>query len=476
MPGNNIFSLLPLAILGVAAIGLMVWITFKRTYFPIVLFTGGSLVLALISLIGITGTSWTGELITVDMYAILCQSFLFLFGLAVVAFAFGYFGTETGEKEEFYVLLLLSLLGASVLTVSTHFISFFLGLEILSVSLYAMIAYNPAKLLRLEAGVKYLILASVATAFILFGMALVYGDSGSMSFMELSRIYASDGNANLWFLAGLALIILGVGFKLALVPFHMWAPDIYQGAPSPVTAFVTTVSKGAVVILLVRLLTWAAPADHPGMKFMLSLLAAASMLVGNLLALLQNHVKRLLAYSSIGHLGYLMVPMVIFHPIGYTAVIFYLLAYIITIMGAFGVVILLSSSGGKEADELEDFRGLAYRHPWLTAAFVIFLFSLAGFPFTFGFMAKIYLISIGIQRNLWVLLAALIIGSIIGLFYYLRVVYILLTRTRDGEIEPVSFASPGMFAIGVLTILLVAMGIYPQPLFELIHTAVSALK
>jgi NADH-quinone oxidoreductase subunit N len=266
------------------------------------------------------------------------------------------------------------------------------------------------------------------------------------------------------------MIIVGVGFKLAVVPFHLWTPDVYEGAPAPVTAFIATVSKGAVFAVLLRL---TAMMDlRPGTPVFqaLSVIAVASMFGGNLLALQQENVKRLLAYSSIAHAGYILVALLAGGPDGRAAVFFYLAAYFITTLGAFGTVSVLSRKDGDAVD-IEDYQGLAWRRPWLAAVFVPMLLSLAGMPLTAGFVGKFFLAAAGIGSSLWVLVAALAASSVIGLFYYLRLIALLFAG--PGGVVPVP-ASPSFAngsALAILVLLLLLVGIYPGPLLDLVGRA-----
>ena len=281
-----------------------------------------------------------------------------------------------------------------VLATSSHFVSFFLGLEALSVSLYTLIAYERAGRNGIEAGVKYLILAAVSAAFLLFGMALIYAEFGTMEFSRIAGAW-SDHGGSLLALAGLAMILVGVGFKLALAPFHMWTPDVYQGAPAPATAFLATVSKAAVFAVLLRYFAAIGAAESGSLRVALTLIAILSMFAGNLLALMQASVKRILAYSSIAHSGYLLIALLATRDYAPLAASYYLLAYVVTTLGAWGVVTALSSKDG-DADSLEDYRGLAWRRPWLSGALTAMLFSLAGIPLTAGFVGKFYLLTAGV--------------------------------------------------------------------------------
>jgi NADH-quinone oxidoreductase subunit N len=361
-----------------------------------------------------------------------------------------------------------------VLAAASHFASFFLGIEILSVSLYAMAGYLRHSDRSVEAGVKYLILAAVSSAFILFGMALVYAETGSLSFQEIASRAASPAGYGLPLSAGLVLIIVGLGFKLAVVPFHLWTPDVYEGAPAPVTAFIATASKGAVFALVLRYFTRIDIHTDAALFLIITIIAVASMFAGNLLALLQTNVKRILAYSSISHLGYLLVTVLASGPNAVAAAAFYLTAYFITTLGAFGVVTVLSRPE-RDADRMDDYRGLVWRRPWLAGVFTAMLFSLAGIPLTAGFVGKFYVVAAGVGSALWLAVIALAINSVIGLFYYLRIVVVLFSPSGE-EVPAVPETSrSGNAVLAVLTVLLLWLGVYPGPLIEIIEATIQSL-
>ena len=323
----------------------------------------------------------------------------------------------------------------------------------------------------MEAGIKYLVLAGSSSAFLLFGIALVYADLGTMDFARIAHLLAIRQDPNLTLLLpGVAMIITGIGFKLALVPFHMWTQDVYQGAPAPVTAFVATVSKGGMFALLLRYF------NQSGANRFTSVLLV-SMFAGNLLALYQNNVKRILAYSSIGHMGYLLVAFEVGGLMGADAVVFYLVAYFVMTLCAFAVVTVLSEQH-RDADQLEDYRGLFWRRPILALVFTAMLLSLAGIPLTAGFLGKFYIVAAGAAVGAWALLLILVVTSVIGLFYYLRIVVVLYQQLAgsDRNHQPVPRRAPAAtLALAALTVVLVWLGVYPALWIKVIQTAISTL-
>jgi NADH-quinone oxidoreductase subunit N len=275
-------------------------------------------------------------------------------------------------------------------------------------------------------------------------------------------------------LTGAGLLVVGIGFKLAVVPFHLWTPDVYQGAPAPVTGFVATVSKGAALALLIRIFP---PADIQAggpLYTVFALIAAASMMAGNLLALLQSNVKRILAYSSIAHLGYLLTAYLAGGVLAVTAITFYLIAYFVTTLGAFGIVVLLSGPQ-HEAERLDDYRGLFWRRPWLAGVFTAMLLSLAGIPLTVGFIGKFYLVLAGVGSALWTLVIILVVTSTIGLYYYLRIIVAMFVQQPDKKDTgpPTPLSLPGALTLATLTVLLVWLGVVPAPVIDLIQAMIG---
>lgn len=477
MNAEDVVAVLPLLVLGAAPVVIMLVLTFFRDHQLTVALTLLALVASFFSLSVAASEAprRVTDLLVIDRYALFYMGLLCLASCAVVLLSYGYLEGRAGQQEEFYLLILLATLGSAVLVASRHFAAFFLGLEILSVSLYALVAYPRAWAHGIEAGIKYLILAAGSAAFLLFGIALIYAEIGSLEFGAIAGLRAAADSNSPMLLTGLGLLVIGVGFKLAVVPFHLWTPDVYEGAPAPVTGFVATISKGAVFALLLRLFSQPDVRTHDSVFLVFLVIAIASMLLGNVLALLQNNVKRILAYSSIAHLGYLLVAFLASGVLGIVAATFYLVAYFITTLTAFGILTLLSTSE-RDADRLDDFRGLFWRRPWMAGAFTASLLSLAGIPLTVGFVGKFYVVAAGVADALWLAVIVLVVGSAIGLFYYLRVVVAM--TLSPGEEGGAPIASPrvpltGGLVLAVLVILLVWLGVYPSPFLRMIQAAAS---
>ncbi|PSL30959.1 NADH-quinone oxidoreductase subunit N [Chitinophaga ginsengisoli] len=398
---------------------------------------------------------------------------LIIFSVLVIGlFSYIYFEEREENPKEYYILLFLATLGAAILTISQHFISLFIGLELLSVSLYALIAYLRNRNNAVEAGMKYLVLAAMSSAFLLFGMALIYMETGSMKFSGIAEQLAKVGSTPL-FLMGLGTIIVAIGFKLALVPFHLWAADVYQGSPSPVTAFIATISKIGTFAMLLRFAQSIHLQQYPLAVTIFSVIAIASMITGNILALQQRNLKRLLAYSSIAHFGYLLVAFLPGNDAGTEAAIFYLAAYSVTLLSAFGVIILMSSRQ-HEAEELHTYDGLMWKRPIIATVLAISLLSLAGIPLTAGFLAKFFILSAGVHQAVWLPLIVLVLSSVIGLYYYLRVINALFSTTVSAEAIPKP-VHPFFHISTYITLVIMAglicwLGIFPSLTLEGIRT------
>lgn len=483
LAAGDFMALLPLIVVAMSTIVVMLVSAFRRDPRAAMGLTllGLMLALATLPLAARGAPRQVTPLLIVDHYALFYMGLVFAASFVVTVLSYGYFADRDSRHEAFYILLLLATLGSAVLVASSHFASFLLGLELLSISLFALIGYPDNVERPLEAAIKYLVLTGFSSAFLLFGMALVYAQMGTMAFTPIGTLLSSANGVGTYLRAGLALILVGVGFKLALVPFHMWTPDVYEGAPAPVAAFVATVSKGAMVALLLRYFVALGAHRSPSLILALSIVAIASILGGNLLALLQDNVKRILAYSSIAHLGYLLVAFLAGGPFAAEAVAYYLCAYFTTMLGAFGVVTVLSkSTRNRDCDALADYRGLLWRRPWLAAVFTTMLLSLAGIPLTMGFVGKFYIIAAGVSASLWLLVVVLVIGSAIGLYYYLRIIATMCASNPDAvadrvQVSAESVSAGGRWTLATLMLLLLGLGVYPTPLIGALQATIGRL-
>lgn len=471
MTALDLLAIAPLLVLGAVITTLLLLIAWRRRHGLAASVAGLGLLATVASAIPALTVAprRVTPLLVADRLFLFYAAVLGLAAFTVVLLAAGYWQRrEDQQREEFYLLVLLATLGAIVLGGAVHFASLFLGLELLSVALYGLLAYPRRHRLSLEAGVKYLILAAASSAFLLFGLALVYAETGSMT---LATLAAAGGGSPLA-LTGFLLAFVGIGFKLALVPFHLWTADVYTGAPAPSVAFVASVSKGGVFALVLRLVVAgeAVPvAGGPETLFVaLAAIGVLSMTVGNLLALLQENVKRLLAYSSVAHLGYLVVTLLAGSDLGVEAGTYYVVAYLATILGAFGVVGAVSPPGG-EAESIDDYRGLFWRRPAVAGVFTVMILSLAGIPLTAGFVAKFYVLAVGVDAALWWLVLILVANSAVGLFYYLRVVVAMLSPVQE-EKSVHSIGLPAAIGLGLVTAAVLVLGTYPAPLVTVLRT------
>lgn len=462
------YGLLPFMLLAVASIVVILLIAFKQSH--TVIQVSGFLMMCLVIF-----AMWyvrdrlpveIAPLFIVDGYAALFTGLIVFSVLIVGLLSYIYFEEREENPKEYYILLFLSTLGAAMLTISRHFISFFIGLELLSVSLYALIAYLRTRNNAVEAGVKYLILAAVTSAFLIFGMALIYMETGSMDFSVIAQ---RAGNWSPLFITGIGLMTVAIGFKLALVPFHFWAADVYQGAPSPVTSFIATVSKIGVFSVLLRFALSVHLQTNTMAIYIFSAIAIASMIAGNILALQQQNIKRLLAYSSIAHLGYLLVAFLPGDKAGIEASVFYLLAYSITILAAFGIVTLLSSRQ-KDAEQLDLYRGLFWRKPVMALVLTVAMLSLAGIPLTAGFIGKFMVLTTGVHMRLWLPVVVLVVTSVAGIYYYLRIISTLFAEApaaeqREKTLHPFFYMATYSTLV-LLVLLLILIGVFPGIVIE----------
>src|SRR6266702_5691206 len=472
MNAADFVALLPLITIAATAIVVMIAIAIRRNHKASIVISllGVSAALAGLPLAASAAPRQITSLLVLDSYSRLYMAILLGAAGFVFLFTYDYLKRRQERPEEFYLLVLLATTGAMVLVVSRNFASFFLGLELLSIALYSLISYVRTQSASIEAGIKYLILAASSSSVLLFGLALIYAESGSMELVQFAAVMTpTSGSTNMFSLTGLMLVLTGIGFKLAVVPFQLWTPDVYEGAPLPVTAFIATVSKAGMFAFLLR---WfhvhdVGVAGSPGL--VLTIIAIASMLTGNLLALAQTNVKRILAFSSIAHMGYLLVALLAGGPLGAPAATYYLIAYLATILGAFGLMTSMSGSQW-EAASIDDYRGLFWRRPFVAGAFTTMLLSLAGIPLTAGFLGKFYVIAAGASQSRWTLLFTLVVSSTIGLFYYLRILVAMYARDTGPERASPVLPLPllATVALAALTGLVFLLGVYPAPLWNAI--------
>jgi NADH-quinone oxidoreductase subunit N len=396
---------------------------------------------------------------------------LFMFAAAITALLL-MDHEKAGQRGEAYLLLLASLIGMNLMAVSADLIMLYLAIETASIPLYILAGFILTDNSSTEAGFKYLLFGTLASTVMLYGFSLIFGFTGTTNLYYISELFTL-GEISLSLAFGIfALVLVGLGFKIAVVPFHFWAPDVYQGSPTPVAGFLSTASKAAGFAVVLRFFFVAFPDYAPSWTVMLAVLSAITMTVGNLLAMSQTNIKRLLAYSSIAHAGYAMIGVVAFSELGATSVIFYLAAYIATNLLAFGVVMAVSRVTG--ADDIKDYSGMSRRNPWLALMMLCAFLSLAGMPPFGGFVGKVFVFAAGVQANYTWLVVVGILNSILGVYYYLnamKYVYLYRMPNEDEENHPIPLPRPYAIALVVLTIGVILLGTVFAPWFGWSTTA-----
>lgn len=488
---NDLLPLMPVFIVALTAIIVMILTAIKRchNFIATVSVIGLNIALAYIVYQALQPDAYQHvannimNLFIVDSFTLLYQLMILVAALACCTLSHAYIATYKDHREELYILMLFSVIGAMLMVASTHYTSFFISLELMSIPVYGMLAYTHQRSQSLEAGVKYLVLSATASAMLLMGMAFVYAYTGTLSFYQLSNgmpalvSVLQQMTGHPFILLGLAMMIFAIAFKLSLVPFHKWTPDVYNGAPAPIATFLASAAKVATIGLFIRYLLTSGIILIPSIQIVLIILAVASIIVGNLLAVRQQNLKRILGYSSIAHFGYLLLaPLSIMHD-SLTSVSMYILTYVLTTIGAFGVVTLMSSPYKNliDSENLDDYRGIFWHHPVLTATLTVMMLSLAGIPLTAGFIAKFLVVKDIVMGGSWFLAAALIVGSGIGLYYYLRVIITMYKKPNEQAPAPISFWGQRAGGIMVLisAVLVLVIGVYPDPVLNIIeHTGI----
>ena len=425
-----------------------------------------------LSLIALAGTAWVTARTGVDARTVGWHGTyvadpvgsllkVVAYGAVAVAFlySYGYLQKRGILKGEFFVLGLFALLGIMVLISANSLVTLYLGVELLALSLYAMVAFNRESGTAAEAAIKYFVLGSIASGCLLYGMSIVYGVTGTLELGKVSEAVLALGPNQIGLLFGLAFIIVGVSFKFGAVPFHMWVPDVYHGAPTAVTLFLSWAPKLASFALAYRLLAEGLAGLADGWQDMLIVVSVLSMAIGNVVAIAQTNLKRMLAYSTISHVGFILLGILAGTSQGYESALYYTIAYVIMSVGGFGMIILLSRAG-FEADSLEDFKGLNARSPWFAAVMLMLMFSMAGVPPFIGFWAKLAVIQAVLGVSLLWLAVAAVVFSVIGAYYYLRVVKLMYF---DEPVERRALEGSGAlrFVLSVNGLAVLVLGMFP---------------
>ncbi len=415
----------------------------------------------------------TGGTLSADAFALFLQALVVGVGILTVLLSPTYLRANGLERGEYYTLTLFSLVGMMGLVSATELISLFVALEIMSVALYALCALRRDQMESQEAAIKYFVTGAFASAFLLYGIALLYGVSGSTSLGRIASSVASPGHESLSTLAA-GLLLVGLGFMIASVPFHMWAPDVYEGAPTTVTAFMAAGVKAAAFGALIRIFGTALPSLSADWQPAVAALAVVTMVIGNLGALAQSNVKRMLAWSSIAHAGYLLTAMVAAPRVAAEVILFYLVGYAAVTLGGFGALAALSKDG-REPLSFQDLAGLSQRRPALAAALTVYLVSLTGVPISAGFVGKFYLFGAAVGAGHAMLAIVGVVMSVVSAYYYLRVVVHMYMKEGIGPDEWAPVATSSAVALGVSVAIVLGLGLYPAPLLSLAKAAARAI-
>ncbi|MCU7892636.1 MAG: NADH-quinone oxidoreductase subunit NuoN [Candidatus Thiodiazotropha sp. (ex Ustalcina ferruginea)] len=377
-------------------------------------------------------------------------------------------------KGEFYTLGLFAVLGMMIMTSANSFLTIYLGLELLALCLYALVAFNRNSPQGAEAAMKYFVLGALASGMLLYGISMIYGTTGTLRFDELAQVVDKGDMNQLVMIFGVVFLVIGLAFKLGAVPFHMWVPDVYHGAPTAVTLFIGSAPKIAAFALAMRLLVDGLADLHggwEGWQGMLIILAVLSMAIGNLIAIAQTNIKRMLAYSTISHVGFILLGILAGTKEGYTAAMFYTLVYALMSAGGFGVVIALSRKG-FEAENLDDFKGLNQRNPWFAGMMLLLMFSMAGVPPTVGFFAKLFVLDAVVSVDLTWLALVGVFFSIIGAFYYIRVIKIMYFDQPTDE-SPLTVGMDTQVVLSLNGLAMLFLGLFPAGLLSLCSNAIG---
>ncbi len=428
-----------------------------------------------------------GGLFHVDAYSLFFKTFFMALGAVVILSSIDFAKARFSSQGEYYAIILMAILAMNIMAASGELLTAYIALELMSFSFYIMVAYLRGNPFSNEAGIKYILIGAFSSAFLLFGISMVYTSVLDTRFVDIADFLANAGDVSPALWVGLGLMLVGLGFKIAAVPFHMWAPDVYQGAPLPITAYLSVGSKAAAFALVLRMFSEAFAPAIDDWRILIAVLAVATMSVGNLVAMSQHNVKRLLAYSSIGQVGYLLVGIAALSQLASNGIMLHIVGYAFTSMAVFVGVIAFFNMTGKE--EIKDMAGLADSHPFLAASISIGLFSLAGLPFFAGFATKFYLFNAAANEDMLWLAGIAVLNSLFSLYYYLNVIRQMYIEpkpetadeehemTEDGR-EIVLSQKPSLLLIGVLAAMVLGtifVGVYPFPIVEAIEAATQAL-
>tara|TARA_B100000315_G_scaffold255973_1_gene300728 strand:+ start:1170 stop:2642 length:1473 start_codon:yes stop_codon:yes gene_type:complete len=415
-----------------------------------------------------------GGTFLVDPYSNFFKLLLYSASALTILLSIKYLEQERINGGEYYAFLLFALCGMMVMASAGDLLLVFLGLELTALSIYILAGFKRFQKKSMEAAAKYFVLGSFSSGILLFGISLLYGLAGTTNLEEIGQrlMLVGLGLDPAWTLA-LILVVVGFGFKVSAVPFHMWTPDVYEGAPTPITAFLSVASKAASFAIFLRVFTEAFGGIHEHWRTLLIFLSVATIFFGNIVALLQTNIKRMLAYSSIAHAGYVLIGIVVGSHLGSFSLMLYMLIYVFMNMGAFGVVMQLRK-GGEECDEIKDFEGLAKRNRLVAFIMLIFMFALAGIPPTAGFVGKFYVFMGAVQSDLAWLAVLGVIGSAISAYFYLKVVMMMYMKEPDENVT-LEISRPAIISLTVAAVSVILLGVYPAPIIDFTNKAVLSI-
>ncbi|MBL1320816.1 MAG: NADH-quinone oxidoreductase subunit NuoN [Methylophaga sp.] len=462
---NMIFALPEMFMLGMACAILLV-VAYLGEKGTNIVYRLSQLTLAITALLiyrslGESGITFDGTYIK-DGFSDVLKMAVMLINIVVLLYSTSYLKSRNLFKGEYYVLAIFSTLGMMIMISAAHFLTLYLGLELMSLCMYAMVAMHRDSKLATEAAMKYFILGAIASGMLLYGMSIIYGATGSLDLATIAATIQAGGLDNTVLSFGLVFLVIGIGFKLGAVPFHMWLPDVYHGAPTAVTLFIATAPKIAAFAMAIRILVDGLGDVHQYWQGMLIMLSVLSMIIGNVVAIAQTNLKRMLAYSTISHVGFILLGVLSGSQEGYAAAMFYALVYTLMSLGSFGMIILLSRQG-FEADTIDDYKGLSQRNPWYALMMLILMFSMAGIPPLVGFYAKLTVIKSIIDINLISVAIIAVLMSVIGAFYYLRIIKVMYFD-KPKQSEPLEAPAEMRVMISVNALSVLALGLFPGAL------------
>lgn len=477
---QNFVFFLPILIMGLSIICNILFIIWKRNHLIHFVLTCTSLIFVLCSFLFnfiFYLNSVTTSMLCFDNFSIFYSILVVICSIISCLYSYDWLIKYSGNKEEFYLLILIATLGGIILPSANHMASFFIGIELISLPLFGLIGYALHYKYALESTIKYSILSCTSSAFTLLGIAFLYISCGSLQFKELHFYINHHNGYDVFLLCGIGLIFVGIGFKLSLAPFHFWTPDIYQGSPLSVVYFLSTVSKISIFSSIIRFFVFIPENKYHIMYNLFSFFSFGSILIGNVMALKQKKLKRLIGYSSIAHFGYLVITLItkkINQTLFLETTFIYLIGYILSNIGIFGIIHIISNSYQEiNKDDISSYRGLFWKYPLLSLIFTVMFLSLAGLPLTLGFISKFYLIQISLYSNLWWIITILILGSTIGLYYYLKIIILLYLSPPKKLLKQCvffnNFCIVNQTIVICSCILILLFGIYPQTLINFIQ-------